>query len=259
MPNEQTIVNTQNVELPKPQNASDPLRKAEMSSLQDLFIKSWPIYKGNFQKFIVLVLLQGLLIFVLGAIIALFFVLFFRHNPAFYVMAAMIFIFAFIIIVYLSFILQAAQLIIIKNSQEDLKIKEALLRAKNIAGKYIILNLLIGVMVFLWTLLLIVPGVYMSIAYSMAIWIFIYEGIGGMAALNKSRELVKGYWLPVCGRYIVIYLAIYLVIFLFGLLFAPLGKIGQSAVTQIISSIAMPFFLICTCFMYWDLKKIKNI
>lgn len=64
-------------------------------------------------------------------------------------------------------------------------------------GSYAWLSILIGVKVFLWTLLLIIPGIIMSVRYSLSSAVFFDDRntLKGNEAIKKSSELVKGSWL----------------------------------------------------------------
>tara|TARA_Y100000817_G_C16823792_1_gene530178 strand:- start:38 stop:682 length:645 start_codon:yes stop_codon:yes gene_type:complete len=61
-------------------------------------------------------------------------------------------------------------------------------------------NVLSSVFVFLWSILLIIPGIIATYSYSM-VWFVISdnENIGPLEALNKSKEMMKGYkWKLFC-------------------------------------------------------------
>ena len=61
-------------------------------------------------------------------------------------------------------------------------------------GKVIGLNIVIGIFTFLWSLLLVVPGIIASYRYRFALY-NLYEnpGIGVMEALNMSKQQTLGY------------------------------------------------------------------
>ncbi|MBC2581303.1 DUF975 family protein [Clostridium sp. DJ247] len=63
---------------------------------------------------------------------------------------------------------------------------------KNFTSSFI-LQILITLFVFLWSLLLVVPGIIAGYRYSMAFYI-LYDNpkIGAMAALNLSKEIMAG-------------------------------------------------------------------
>jgi len=60
---------------------------------------------------------------------------------------------------------------------------------------YLWLNILIGIKVFLWSLLLIVPGIIMALRYSLSGVSFFEKELGANAATKDSSRLVKGAWI----------------------------------------------------------------
>lgn len=54
--------------------------------------------------------------------------------------------------------------------------------------------LLVGLAVFGLMLLLIVPGIYFVVAWSLVGPVAVVEGVFGSAAMKRSRALTKGYW-----------------------------------------------------------------
>lgn len=70
----------------------------------------------------------------------------------------------------------------------------------NSFGKAFLTNLLVGLFTLLWTLLLIVPGIIMSFAYSQTFYILQENpDMKPMEAIRASKELMKGYkWKLFC-------------------------------------------------------------
>ncbi|MCK5320224.1 hypothetical protein KAJ61_02445 [Candidatus Parcubacteria bacterium] len=270
MSNEQTILpenNAPSSPVEQKTNYVSPEEKLSMSSIQDLLKQSWPIYKSNLKKLIGMILLPMLAFIALGILFLLLGVSgWFLFKDVGETGALIIkILFSLIILAGMFFgiaiavIAQAGLYILIKDSKENITIKEAFLRAKKIAGKFFVLNLLIGIFVMLWSLLFIIPGMYMALAYSMAIWIFIYEGISGTAAIKKSKELIKGHWWAVLGRFAGVYLIFYLIIVMPTIFLGDNGLgVLWMFITQILSFLAAPFFIIYQCFIYWDLKRVKG-
>ena len=67
-------------------------------------------------------------------------------------------------------------------------------------GSLIILNLLVGLFTFLWTLLFIIPGIVKSYAYSMAFYIkHDHPDYDWKQCMNESQRYMKGYkWQLFC-------------------------------------------------------------
>lgn len=57
----------------------------------------------------------------------------------------------------------------------------------------LIADILVFVIVYLCTLLLIVPGIIMGLAYTFVTYLIVDSDISGKDALTKSREMMKGY------------------------------------------------------------------
>jgi uncharacterized membrane protein len=60
-------------------------------------------------------------------------------------------------------------------------------------GTSFLVMLLTGIFVFLWSLLLIIPGILAALSYSLAYWIVADDpNIGAMDAIKRSKELMRG-------------------------------------------------------------------
>lgn len=60
---------------------------------------------------------------------------------------------------------------------------------------YLWLKVLVTIKIFLWSLLFIVPGIIMSVRYSLSGVSFYDKSLGAQAASKESSRLVKGAWL----------------------------------------------------------------
>ena len=61
-------------------------------------------------------------------------------------------------------------------------------------GSAFVASLLMGIFILLWSLLLIVPGIIADLRYSMTYFIIADNpGISGMAAIKKSKEMMRGH------------------------------------------------------------------
>src|SRR5437764_6684823 len=67
------------------------------------------------------------------------------------------------------------------------------------------LSILTGILLVLAFIALIVPGVYFTIAWTVAVPVLLLEDRRGASALRRSRQLVRGPWLPTAGALVVTY------------------------------------------------------
>lgn len=78
--------------------------------------------------------------------------------------------------------------------------------------------LLVAVFVFLWMLLLIIPGLIMALAYSQAMYILSDEpDIGASAAISKSRAMMDGYKMKLFGMMLLFMLLSFLCVLTLGI------------------------------------------
>lgn len=134
---------------------------------------------------------------------------------------------------------------------------------KKIFWPYIGLALLSTVLILLWTLLLIIPGIIYSVFYCLAVYVFFFEDKRGMAAIRRSIKLVSDYWWPVFGRVIVVALLMWVIIMLISL---PLSYIAKpsflyyfwSGLVQVVNMVIGPIVLLFTYQIYQELVKIKQ-
>ena len=64
---------------------------------------------------------------------------------------------------------------------------------------FIWLQIIMGVKILLWSLLLIIPGIVMAYRYSLANMAFFDQNLRGNAAIKESLRLTKGAWLTTFG------------------------------------------------------------
>lgn len=84
-----------------------------------------------------------------------------------------------------------------------LSAKDAVSEALALEPTVIVVNLIILVLTFLGSLL-IIPGIYLGIAWSLAIYCVGLGGEKGWSALRRSKELVKGRWWRTLGYLLIL-------------------------------------------------------
>lgn len=106
--------------------------------------------------------------------------------------------------------------------------------------------------------MLIIPGIFLSVAVSFMCYVFVVEGRRGIDALRQSKEYVKGYWWAVFGRTILI-----------GLIFAGLsivvraplmlvaGATAGAVAALVLSLFFVPFAAVYSYLIFMNLREIK--
>lgn len=114
---------------------------------------------------------------------------------------------------------------------------------------YLFIGLMAGLVVVVGLILLLIPGIYLIILFSLISAVYIVEGQRGIAVLKRSSALVKGYFWAVFGRIIVLSLATsFLVALFFG---------NSPIISNLVTAFVAPFSAAYTYLIYKNLKTIK--
>ncbi|MDP9258976.1 MAG: hypothetical protein M3Q31_20850 [Actinomycetota bacterium] len=128
-------------------------------------------------------------------------------------------------------------------------------------------SLLFGLGLFAGILLLVVPGIFVTVAWSIATPVLLAENLRGTKAIRRSRALVRGRWWPCAGVVYLMYL-LELIVY-FGILFVIARIVDSSGndtllfveegVTSLIAStLVLPFHVAVTTVLYIDLRVRKE-
>ena len=244
------------------------IEKKRVTSFGELLKKSFRIFKQGASKFLSMALLVPLLGMIPLVIVGLLYLLstYLGDGPAVLIFQIIFGLLAFIsilILLYVFYISTIGIYILLRDFSPDLKVREAFKRARPYFLEFIIVNFFVGILVIFWSLLFIIPGIIVSVYYSFAIWTLIFEDYKGMSAIKRSKELVKGYWWAVFGRFLAVGL-IYLVIILVSsipFIFIEEGSVLEfiwNFTTSMLDIIISIIFAIYSYLIYKDLIKIKS-
>lgn len=252
-----------------------------LSSPTDLLKEAWNFYKTRLSTFIgiTLIPIAGMIILTMTIVAVLVGSGFFKTyipersfvsgiNP----LLIIIFITSFIGIIILQLWSQAALLFAIKDSKENIGIKESYRRGWHKIGSIFWVGLLSGIIVMGGYLLFIIPGIIFGIWFSIASMIVVVEGLGGMTAILKSKSYVSGYWWEVFWRLLFLGLILggiglifglpgWIINFIAGLTkSSSLSAIGDilSFAGSIVGFVLAPISVIYTFLVYKNLKAIKG-
>ncbi|MBU4338790.1 hypothetical protein KKB43_04410 [Patescibacteria group bacterium] len=240
-----------------------------LSSPTDLLKESWGIYKARFKIFIGIVLAPMIMVMIfVGIVIAGTLGIQFFNSPAMFILFMPLF-FGMIILQYWS---QASLIYAIKDTEENIGVKESYRRGWHKIGSIFWVGLLSGIIVMGGYLLLIIPGIIFAIWFSLTAIIVVAEDLGGMNALLKSKSYITGYWWEIFWRLLFLGLILGGISFIFGIpgwiinfvagltKSASLSAVGAivSFAGSIVSFLLAPLTVIYTFLIYKNLKAIKG-
>jgi len=94
------------------------------------------------------------------------------------------------------------------NDSNLKKWQDAYLLARSKFVSYFWVNILVSLIVTVGFLLLVIPGIYLGVLYSLANLVVVLENKRGWNVLKRSAELVKGHWWELFFRFFVIILLV---------------------------------------------------
>ena len=135
-------------------------------------------------------------------------------------------------------------------------------------GPMLLTGLLFGLAVAIGSILCIVPGIYLGVAFSLFIPVLFLEDLSGTKALSRSRELVSGRWWPILAVFVLAYIVIFIFSIILGVILgAIVSGAGNNSVVAIIVSfitntisgaLTTPFLAAVVTVTYFDQRVRKE-
>jgi len=194
--------------------------------------------------------------------------------------AGLLFLFAFLLVVILQQIASAAILRVIFEEYIDRRISldQALNYAFGRFGALLGTSILSGIVVFLYSLLLLIPGIVCAMSYAFVAQVVVLEGLSGSAALDRSHRIALGYRWRIFG--ILLLLGIMHAVIVNGLggvlqivlppyetVRTTLGAVPNinyfnyfmvNLVTQLLDVLVNAYLMVCITLTYFDLRARKE-
>ena len=274
------IVDSSPILAPLPENSGQAT--ARLLGPLKLLSDSWQLYKSRWKTFLgivivpILLILFVLLIFGVGALCVGFLGIYnigsLPANIITFFISFILLLALFLTIIIIQFWSQAALFYAIKDSAENIGIKESYRRGWHKIRSFFWVSILSSFIIMGGYMFFFIPGIIFAIWFSLALYIVIAEDLNGMDALLKSREYIRNYWWSVLWRFFVMGLFIYLIIIIFGIFIFLIAMLLGITVDlnsdsfetiinlpiNIISLIFAPLMVIYPFLIYNNLKEIKG-
>ncbi len=113
------------------------------------------------------------------------------------------------------------------------------------------LSILVGIIVVLGFIALIVPGIILTIMFSLAFPVLIIENKGVLDSMGRSRELVGHRWLKTFATFLVLAIIFAIASAIVGAISGPLG-VANPVVNGLLSAFYQPLFPILLAVYYYS-------
>jgi hypothetical protein len=150
--------------------------------------------------------------------------------------------------------------LIIGLSDESLRDwKMAYSKAKKHFWPLIWAAILVGIVVIIGFILLIIPGIYLGVLFGFYSFALVLEGKKGWSAAERSKQLVKGYWWAVFGRWIAFAVLVAIVVGILGGIIAAFDvQVLNAIFSLVIGLVVTPYAMAYSYLVYKSLKSVKG-
>lgn len=245
-------------------------KKEKIIKSWDLVKESWQVYFKNVLKFVE-VLLYGLIGVIPMCVLAIVAIIYVTSglvdlvpvqvNITLVVLAFVAFIAsAYLAIVY-SIRSKVASILLLKNNFTSPK--KNFEEAKPFFVKFLGVSLLLVVLVIAWGFVFIIPAFIFLTYYGLAQYVLVAEDKRPFSAVERSYDLVRGYFWPVFGRFFLMAVIAFTAYWILSLPLSGMTEgetsfIVYNFVLNIIWAILSPYFLVYTYKVYQSLKEINK-
>ncbi|HEY2330895.1 MAG TPA: hypothetical protein VGH94_03180 [Acidimicrobiales bacterium] len=101
----------------------------------------------------------------------------------------------------------------------------------------VVLEIIFGFGVLAGLIAFVLPGIYLAVAWQLAIPVLLFEGLSGTKALARSRELLRGRWWPALGLVLVLALVSVIVDSVLGTILGGLTNSSNDVFNELIGSL----------------------
>ncbi len=239
--------------------------RPKLESSWTLLRKSWQLYRKHFLDFIEMYLWGALGALPLFAIALMIILInyFFQNAMQESMIAIIIAVIALVLasLWALYYGIRAHIGIWILITHPKLQVRQAFIKSNKYIVNYLVISILSGILLMLLFCALIIPGIIFYGYWAFATMLVIVEGIKSTReALRRSKELVKGYWWPVLGRFILIALIYTILVMIISIpveyLQDNIAK-SYSFVVNVLSTLLTPVLLAYSYHLYKDLAAKK--
>ena len=245
--------------VPPPSSALQP--QSSSAALKPFFPELFKIYRTRFWALLGATLITVIMPGAVGIIIALAVIpltfvglaIFQAHMVLGIILAVTLFTLGFLLEMWLGSVGGIALLNIALGYEEKVGIGASLKVGFKKAWSYLWLAVLMGLIIGGAFVLLIVPGIFLSIAFSLTWVVFLAEDQHFADAFLRSRDLVKGHWWYVCVRMLVVGVVPIIVL---AIVRAYWGTVG--AIIQVVLSVLLiPLSVSASVVLFKNLQSLK--
>jgi hypothetical protein len=141
----------------------------------------------------------------------------------------------------------------VQDGRRDSSPGQLLRAATPVLGQLILVGIIAAIGIVIGFVLVIVPGLYLITIWSVAAPVVVLEQPGALAALSRSRELVKGNGWQVFGVILVLYIVVGVISFIVEAIAESAGSAAGIVVRVIVGVLTAPLASLAAAVLYFEL------
>lgn len=214
-----------------------------LNPLGSLFSGAWKLYRARWRVLVEIVLLPTL-ITVLGYVLMVL-------GTPFSVLGALVVFIGWVVFVF-------SGLTVIFSVHNDTGVDDSYKSTIGWFWPFLWIAALEVLAVVGGSIMLIIPGIWLSVALSLAAYVFVIERRRGIDALRQSKDYVKGYWWAVMGRVLLLALIFIAAAIVIEVPFAMIGGRAAASIAYLAAALFfIPYTAIYHYLIFQNLRELK--
>lgn len=233
---------------------------APLPPIGDLFRESFLLLQRRIMTMFLSLLLPLLALLGLAIALGLLTLVLYKTNQTAGVIFGIICgILVFVGYIYALLLMMPAQLVALRDAEEQTGVIENLKRSRLIIGSFFLVSLILQMVSLGGYILLVVPGIILTVRYGFAPTIMAFEGKKGRSALAQSKAYVMGRSWSVFWRDVLLALAFYVPYIAIQLgMGANKNKFTVIGVTILLVLLQIGYYFYVLAFKVTLYKQLKN-
>lgn len=142
----------------------------------------------------------------------------------------------------------------VRNGRRDTSPIQLLRAVTPVLGQLILVGIVTGVLEGIGFVLLLVPGLILMTLWSVVAPVVVVESPGGLRALSRSRQLVRGNGWQVFSVIVVLVIGVYVASNLLDAIAASAGSAVHIVVRVVVGILAAPISALAAAVLYFELR-----
>jgi hypothetical protein len=143
----------------------------------------------------------------------------------------------------------------VQDGRRDNSVADLLGSVSHVFGPLLAVSILFGIGVAIGFVLLIIPGLYLLVIWSVVAPVTVLERPGVFAAFGRSRELVRGNGWAVFGVIVIVYVAVLVINQVADSATSSGGSLVRALVLWVVSSALAPASALSASVLYFELRR----